>query len=191
VTQIEPIDSRAMTLEKQLVEKFCRTRDESAFRELYRLHTPLLYRVCLRMLGNEPAAQDAIQEVWLRADAGLAQFRWQSSLSTWLVGIAINRCREIFREKYRSNQSPESPPEEIAPGTPAELQLDLARAVSSLAAGYREVLLLHDVEGYTHEEISVILGIDAGTSKSQLSRARKILRERLHSRGTHENGDPK
>jgi RNA polymerase sigma-70 factor (ECF subfamily) len=180
-----------MTLEKKLVEKFCRTRDESAFRELYRLHTPVLYRVCARMLGNEVAAQDAIQEVWLRADAGLADFRWQSSLSTWLVGIAINRCREIFRERHRSNESSEFPPEKIATGAPVELQLDMARAVSSLAAGYREVLLLHDVEGYTHEEIGVILGIDAGTSKSQLSRARKILRERLHPRQTHQNGDPK
>jgi RNA polymerase sigma-70 factor, ECF subfamily len=189
--QIVPIDFRVMTPEKQLVEKFCRTRDESAFRELYRLHTPLLYRVCVRMLGNESAAQDAIQEVWLRADAGLAQFQWQSSLSTWLVGIAINRCREILREKYRNNQSLESPPEKIVTSAPAELQLDMARAVSSLAAGYREVLLLHDVEGYTHEEIGVILGIDSGTSKSQLSRARKILRERLHPRETHENGDPK
>jgi RNA polymerase sigma-70 factor (ECF subfamily) len=189
--QIVPIDFRVMTPEKQLVEKFCRTRDEAAFRELYRLHTPLLYRVCVRMLGNESAAQDAIQEVWLRADAGLAQFQWQSSLSTWLVGIAINRCREILREKYRNNQSLESPPEKILSSAPAELRLDMARAVSSLAAGYREVLLLHDVEGYTHEEIGLILGIDAGTSKSQLSRARKILRERLHPRETHENGDPK
>lgn len=189
--QIEHIDSHGMTLEKKLVEKFRRTRDEPAFRELYRLHTPMLYRVCVRLLGSEAAAQDAIQEVWLRADAGFANFRWQSSLSTWLVGIAINHCREILRERHRNNESPKFPPENVATSAPPELQLDMARAVSSLAAGYREVLLLHDVEGYTHEEIGMILGIEPGTSKSQLSRARKILRERLHPQEARENGDQK
>ena len=178
-----------MLSERQLVEKFCRTRDEVLFRELYRQHTPVLYRICVRMLGSDAAAQDAVQEVWIRAEAGLAQFQWQSSLSTWLVGIAINRCREIFRDRQRRNETADLVPEKISGGPPAELQLDMERAVAALAPGYREVLLLHDGEGYTHEEIAAILGIDAGTSKSQLSRARKILRDHLRPAETQHGGD--
>lgn len=161
-----------------LVARFCDQRDESAFRRLYQLHAPLLYRVAYRMLGTEAAAQDAVQDTWLRAAAALSRFRWESKLSTWLVGITINRCRELIRSERRDQPQLVEERSNKSVAAPAS-EVDLERALLKLAPGFREVLLLHEVEGYTHEEIAAILSIDAGTSKSQLSRARGALRKLL------------
>jgi len=160
------------------VARFCDHRDESAFRRLYQLHTPLLFRVAYRMLGTDAGAQDAVQDTWLRAAAALSRFRWESKLSTWLVGITINRCHELLRAESRDR--PELVEQRSNKSfTTSTAEVDLERALLKLAPGFREVLLLHDVEGYTHEEIAAILSIDAGTSKSQLSRARGALRKLL------------
>jgi RNA polymerase sigma-70 factor (ECF subfamily) len=124
-------------------------------------------------------AEEAVQSTWIVAVQRLADFRWESSLKTWLSGITLNACREIRRRRR-----------DFLPGAAAEhdatafhpalgAALDLKKALSSLPEGYREALILHDVEGYTHEEIARLLGIDSGTSKSQLSRARKALRTLL------------
>jgi RNA polymerase sigma factor (sigma-70 family) len=169
-----------MSREKQCVQRFCESGDEEAFRELYRLHAPGLYRMSCRMLGRsgEPA-QDVVQETWMRAAKALPEFRWDSSLGTWLMGIAINRCREVLRQSHHPNGTNGSAVDLPGPVASEGLRLDLERAVARLAEGYREVLLLHDVEGYTHQEIGTVLGIAPGTSKSQLSRARRLLREML------------
>ena len=151
--------------------------DESAFRELYRRHTPAMYAVVLRLLARNFAdAEDAVQEAWLRAVRGLADFRGDSALRTWLIGIAIRCALEIGRRR-RSLVGPD----ETTPGRlPApDVRLDLEHAIAGLADGYREVVVLHDVYGYTHAEIGDLLGIDGGTSKSQLSRARQILRRAM------------
>ena len=118
---------------------------------------------------------------WLVAVQGLAGFRWESSLKTWLAGIAVNACREIRRRRARDSALIRSEQREEASSLPIQdaAKMDLERAVASLPEGYREVLVLHDIEGYTHEEIAALLGIDRGTSKSQLSRARRELRARL------------
>jgi len=169
-----------MTSERQCAQRFCESGDENAFRELYRLHAPALYRMSFRMLGrSRDSAQDVVQETWLRAATALPAFRWESSLGTWLMGIAINRCREVLRESHRSDRADGNAEEPPRPASSDGLRLDLEQAVACLAEGYREVLLLHDVEGYTHSEIGVALGISPGTSKSQLSRARRLLREVL------------
>jgi RNA polymerase sigma-70 factor, ECF subfamily len=162
-----------------LIARFCDHRDEAAFRQLYRQHSPLLYRVAFRMLGSDAAAQDSVQDTWTRAARALPQFRRQSKLSTWLVGIAINRCREMLRENRREQLQLVEDRRGSPAARSAAMQIDLERAISQLAPGYREVLVLHDVEGYTHEEIAEILSIDSGTSKSQLSRARGGLRKLL------------
>ena len=122
-------------------------------------------------------AEDIVQETWARAVSGLAGFRWESALSTWLCGIAI-RC---FREQSRMRKEEPMPEPDPTPASwkGAEPDIDLERGIAALAPGYREVLLLHDVHGYSHEEIGNLLGIDPGTSKSQLSRARGALRERI------------
>ena len=163
--------------DQDLVERFMRTKDETTFRELYRRHTPYLYLLALRLVGGaESEAQDAVQDTWLRACKTLSGFAWRSSLRTWLAGILINRVREMNRESVRRNE--EELPEEFSPPGPARAgeHVDIEQSIARLPAGYRLVLVLHDVEGYTHEEIGARLEISAGTSKSQLHHARKALR---------------
>lgn len=174
-------DDAARSADRELVARFLTDRSEAAFRQLYRRHTPRLYQTVLRLLGgSETEAEDAVQEVWLRAADGLDGFRWVSALPTWLTGIAVNICRERRRSR---------PPEVEAetPGEPAAAftdgsggaALDLERALAALPDGYRRVVVLHDVEGYTHEETARLLGVEAGTSKSQLHQARRALRRLL------------
>lgn len=149
--------------------------DEAAFRVLYRRHTPAMYAVALRMLARRvPEAEDAVQEAWLRAVRGLPAFRGESTLRTWLIGITIRCAWELIRGRR---------PDEVmaAAGPPASpvVAIDLESAIAQLPPGYRAVLLLHDVEGHTHAEIGALLGIEEGTSKSQLSRARQQVRRHL------------
>lgn len=161
-----------------------RLGDEEAFRILYRRYTPRLYALAWRMLGgNEADVCDAVQETWIRAARGLAGFEWRSSLSTWLCGIAINCCRDRFRDRKRHGTTAANVPEqmETRTGAATEKLLDLDRAIAALPDGFRAVLVLHDVEGFTHAEIAGQMGIDSGTSKSQLSRARQRIRELMSS----------
>ena len=163
--------------ERESVRRFLAGRDEASFRALYRAQTPFLYALALRLCGGRRSdAEDIVQETWVRAVSGLAGFRWESALSTWLCGIAIRCFREQVRTR-REEPMPELPP--AAASADPEPDIDLERGIADLAPGYREVLLLHDVHGYSHEEIGRLLGIDAGTSKSQLSRAREALRDRI------------
>ena len=170
--------------DRVLVEAYAARRDERSFRELYRAHTPALYRFVVLRVGID-AADDIIQETWLRAARGLAGFRWQASLRTWLTGIALNSCREHHRRGLRLATLPDPGGEPASGDDNPTVALNLVssaalrQAISSLPDGYREVLLLHDVEGHTHEEIGALLGISQGTSKSQLHRARRRLRQLL------------
>lgn len=155
--------------------------DEQAFRELYRRHTPRLYQLVLRLLGGaEAEAEDVVQESWIRAVESLRQFRWESQFPTWLTGIGLNLCRDRMRRSARRAELIAAEPA-VRAATPArtEERIDLERALGQLPAGYREVLILHDVEGLTHNEIGSRLGIAEGTSKSQLFFARKAMRRLL------------
>jgi RNA polymerase sigma factor (sigma-70 family) len=167
--------------DRELVTRFLADRSESAFRRLYRRHTPRLYQTVLRLVGGSGAeAEDVVQEVWLRAAGRLEGFRWVSSLSTWLTGIAVNVCRETRRNRPREVDA--TAEHESAAGSsdpPGGGALDLERSLAALPDGYRRVVILHDVEGYTHEETARLLGIEAGTSKSQLHQARRALRRLL------------
>jgi len=164
--------------DRRLVARFLGTRDERAFRAVYRRHAAGVYGLALRLSGGQAVeADDVAQEAWVRAVRALGGFRWQSRLRSWLCGIAVN----VWRERRRDPPPAEAAPAEAAAAPAADG--DLARVVASLPAGAREVLLLHDVEGYTHAEIAALLGIEAGTSKSQLSRARAALRAALASEG--------
>jgi RNA polymerase sigma-70 factor (ECF subfamily) len=169
--------------ERALIRRFLRDRREDAFCELYRLHTPRLYLLARRMLGRRHSeAEDVVQETWIRATKHLQDFEWRSSLSTWLGGIAINCSRETLRRLARRNESAPDNLEELEPAgniPSPTATLDLENAIARLPDGYREVLVLHDVEGFTHEEVARHLGIETGTSKSQLSRARGKLRTNL------------
>lgn len=166
--------------DRTLVARFLGARDEGSFLALYRRHTPALYALSLRLLEFRGAeAEDAVQDAWIRAVERLAAFRWDSSLRTWLSGIAINCCRERLRTAWRWVPEDEGGPERPADGPPLELSLAIHRALGSLPAGCRAIFLLHDVHGHTHEEIGGMLDIAAGTSKSQLFHARRRLRELL------------
>ncbi len=151
---------------------------EPAFRQLYRRHTPRMRGLVVRLMGGPNAADevdDVMQETWLRACAGLDRFRWQSALSTWLCGIAVRTALEALRRSPRWGSDLElerQPAPDRAPGD----GIDLERAISALPPRQRSVLVLHDIEGYTHDEIAELLGTAAGTSKSQLSHAREALR---------------
>jgi RNA polymerase sigma-70 factor, ECF subfamily len=164
-----------------LVARFLARRDEAAFRALYRTHTPFLYRFLLSLAGGTGEAEELVQEAWVRAAERIEGFAWRSSLKTWLAGIALNAWREHVRAPRGAPLEVEELP--AAPAIEREIaSIDLARALAGLAPGYREAILLHDVEGYTHEEVAALTGVDAGTSKSQLSRARRALRARLSGR---------
>ena len=167
-----PLTDRADS-DRFLVERFLRHRDEAAFRLLFRAHTPALLQLARRLLGGADGADDVVQEAWLRAARGLAGFAWRSSLRTWLCGIVV-RC---WQERRRAQRPTAELADEVM-GTPPPLveRLDLERAIAALPDGYRAVLLLHDVEGWTHDAIAAELGVEVGTSKSQLSRARRALR---------------
>ncbi|HEX6175751.1 MAG TPA: RNA polymerase sigma factor [Candidatus Binatia bacterium] len=176
-----PSEESSGTLDQILVKRFLVYGDEKSFRELYRRYTPALYSLALRLVnGSAPDAQDAIQDTWIRACKSLARFEWRSSLRTWLTGILINRVREFTREyqsRHEENLTEES---KLADSTPTEQRIDLEQAIARLPNGYRHVLILHDAEGYTHEEIGVLLDVSVGTSKSQLHHARQAVRALLN-----------
>jgi RNA polymerase sigma-70 factor (ECF subfamily) len=170
--------------DRTLVEKVLRRGDERAFGELYARHSPALYGLALRLAaGSEPDAEDIVHDAWLRALLHLRTFEWRSALRSWLCGIVVHRWRELQRRRGR--ETVWDADDGAVPVVDLELshavdRVALERAVRGLADGYREVLVLHDVEGYTHDEIGELLGIRTGTSKSRLSRARRAMQLALH-----------
>lgn len=177
------MDSRHVASESDqgLVKTFLGTGDQASFRKLYRRHTPALYGLALRLTGgSEAAAQDAVQDTWIRACKTLGGFEWRSSLRTWLMGILINRLRELNRDCQRRSEEELSNQCSLSTtaGQTGE-RVDLEQAIARLPAGYRQVLVLHDAEGYTHDEISALLEVSVGTSKSQLHHARRTIRAML------------
>lgn len=161
-----------------LVRAFLRARGEDAFRALYRAHTPALYALALRLTGGDQGeAEDLVQESWVRAVRALSSFRAQSALRSWLCGFLVNVRRERMRADWRTVDAPDAEP--IAPTIGPDMALDLERAIGALPDGARDVFVLHDVYGYTHWEIGDLLGIVEGTLKSQLTRARLLLRSSL------------
>lgn len=151
--------------------RFLQSRGERDFVRLYRAHNPALLLLATRLTGSRSDAEDVVQETWMRAVAALPRFRGESSLRTWLCGFVANCSRELRRRRTEPAIA-----EESVTTTP---EIDLQRAIDALPDGAREVLVLHDVHGYTHEEVGALLGIEPGTSKSQLHRARKAIRAHM------------
>jgi RNA polymerase sigma-70 factor (ECF subfamily) len=175
-------------VDRQLVAALVRRRDEPAFSSLYDRHTTYLYRFALRLTsGDEDVAQDLVHDAWVRAVQRVAAFEWRSTLRTWLAGFVVSLWRE--RQRLESREMPlDDSHGDNGAVLPASIdRLDVERALASLAPGFREVVVLHDIEGYTHEEIAVMLGVQPGTSKSQLSRARAALRRALGDSTTTEH----
>lgn len=178
------MSDRVDVTDAELAARILELGDEVAFRALYRRHTPAVYQFALRLMGGSEAdAEDVVQDAWLRAVRALADFAWRSSFRTWLTGIALNRGREVLRRRGRAPlvQVPAREPAVHPAG--AGDRLDLERAIERLPDGYRAVLLLHDLEGLTHEEIGERLQITSGTSRSQLFHARRTMRRLLNPEG--------
>lgn len=161
--------------------------DQSAFRTLYQTHVGRVYAVCLRLTGNASEAEEHAQDVFVRVWERLGSFRGESAFSTWLHRLTVNEVLQARRSAGRRNARvtlAADPLElEAAPapagGNPGAGSSDLAQAIARLPAGARMVFVLHDVEGYQHDEIAALLDIAEGTSKAQLFRARRLLREML------------
>jgi RNA polymerase sigma-70 factor, ECF subfamily len=161
-----------------------RAGDPAAERALYEAHVDRVYRLAYRLAGEADLATEFTQDTFVRAFERLREFRGDAAFGTWLHAIATsvvyNGLRKIKR--FRSREADLEDAERIG-STPVraepDLKIRLHRAIDALPHGYRTVFVMHDVEGYTHEEIAAALGVETGTSKAQLSRARAKLREAL------------
>ena len=158
--------------------------DLAAFETIYHMHSAHVFAVCLRMAENRAEAEDWAQEAWVRAWERLGSFRGDAKFSTWIHRLTINvilahkRCGVHWRNRFVPADDPARAREPAARELSGK-RLDLERAVAALPDGARTVFLLHEVEGYKQREIAERLGIAVGTVKSQLYRARKLLREAL------------
>ena len=168
--------------DRELADRVVASGDEAAFEVLYRRHTPSVFRFVLRLSGGDAVeAEDLMQETWIKAARSLARFEWKSAFCTWLMGIALNQFRQLARRNGRLLTAVagewDLPSDAVEPGS----SIDLERALALLPHGFRTVLVLHDVEGFTHREIGEQLGISEGTSKSQLHEARRAMRRLLNA----------
>lgn len=157
--------------------------DRRAFERLYRLHVDRIFSLCTRMLGDRVVAEEVTQDVFVRVWEKLPQFRAESAFGTWLHRVAVNVVLS-HRKTAGISQARTSSDEtaiDLAASRPVSVgeRLDLEAAIARLPQGARRVFVLHDVEGFTHEEIGGQLGITPGGSKAQLHRARFLLRAAL------------
>jgi RNA polymerase sigma-70 factor (ECF subfamily) len=157
--------------------------DQEAFRALYQAHVGRVYALCLRMTANVSEAEDRVQDVFVRVWQQLASFRGDSAFSTWLHRLTVNEVLQARRSTGRRESrvrlaGTDDELEQVA-GRHEAPSPDLTAAIARLPEGARAVFVLHDVEGYQHDEIGDLLGIAEGTSKAQLFRARRLLREAL------------
>jgi RNA polymerase sigma-70 factor (ECF subfamily) len=177
----EPVVKPSPEGEERQVELALRG-ETRAFEGLYRAHHGRVYSLAVRMAGVE-WAEDLTQEVFIRAWEKLRTFRGRSSFGTWLYRLAVNLIlsrRETLRRRDRRQVWGDEALERGPGLTPSQgLSLDLEAAIQRLPEGARQIFVLFDVEGYPHEEIAALMGISPGTSKSQLHRARMLLRGHL------------
>ena len=157
--------------------------DTDAFRLLYGEHVGRVYALCLRMAGNVVEAEEFTQDVFVRAWERLGTFRGESAFSTWLHRLAVNEVLQSRRSRIRREArvmptDTETMEQHAAPAAVAQMP-ELEQAIQNLPDGAREVFVLYEIEGYQHQEIAAMTGIAEGTSKAQLHRARRLLRERV------------
>jgi RNA polymerase sigma-70 factor, ECF subfamily len=177
-------ESDPRAAERALVAR-AQAGDLEAFEALYRAHVGRVYAVCYRMAGDATLAEELAQDVFVRAWQRLGSFRGESAFSTWLHPLTVNvalserRSRRRRTSRFMSTDDPSNYERPERPPAGPEAGFDLDRALATLPPGARSVFVLHDVEGYKHEEIAEMTGVATGTSKAQLHRARKLLREAL------------
>lgn len=158
--------------------------DRAAFERLYRKNVNRVFSICARMVSDRNAAEELTQDVFVRAWEKIGQFRGESAFTTWLhrlaVNVVLNNRKGEGRRRSRADTEEDRidtlPTKSSIPG----LRMDLENAIATLPPGAKRVFVLHDVEGYKHEEIATMLGVTSGGSKAQLHRARMLLREALN-----------
>jgi len=180
--QAEPAVAAAP--EASLTVRRAQQGDVAAFEQLYRDNAGRVYALCLRMCGDAGRAEELTQDVFVRAWEKLGTFQGTSAFSTWLHRLAVNvvlgdrRSEKVRVGKVMTTDNLEAYETPLRSSDPCD-GIDLERAIAALPSGARAVLVLHDVEGYKHEEIAQMQGTAVGTCKAQLHRARKLLREML------------
>ena len=163
--------------------------DVDAFEALYRQHAGRVYALCLRLTADAEKARELTQDVFVKAWEALPEFRGEANISTWLHRIAVNAMlmqrrserRRLARVSLADDDADDADALLQGSSLPADVAnaIDLERAVASLPPGVRRAFVLHDVEGYSHEEIARMTGLAAGTLRAQLFRARQLLIGRL------------
>ena len=163
----------------------------AAFEEVYQRHHRRVYSICLRMLQNATEAEDLTQDVFIQLYRKIGSFRGDSAFTTWLHRLTVNQVLMHFRKrnvKFEKTTEEGETPVQVVGGTenprkmPVVDKIAIENAIEQLPKGYRNVFVLHDVEGYEHEEVAKILGCSVGTSKSQLHKARLKLRKLLQKK---------
>lgn len=182
----EPVD---ITSAKDLqLTQMAAKGDMAAFEEIYQRHHRRVYSICLRMLQNAHEAEDLTQDVFIQLYRKIGSFRGDSAFTTWLHRMTVNQVLMHFRKrnvKYEKTTEEGETPDQVVVGTsdPERMRvvdkIALENAIDQLPDGYKNVFVLHDVEGFEHEEVARILGCSVGTSKSQLHKARLKLRKLL------------
>ena len=190
--------SAATTLDENVL-LLAQSGDHQAFGQIYALHKRRVYSLCLRMVGNVAEAEDLTQEAFLQLHRKIGTFRGESAFSTWLHRLSINVVLMHLRKRGLSvislDEAMEPTPDE-GPGrsfgapdlslTGSIDRLALERAIADLPAGYRLIFVLHDIEGYEHNEIAAMLDCSIGNSKSQLHKARLKLRDAMRTNSPRE-----
>lgn len=183
----DPVERRAE--DERLVSRVLEGHAD-AFEDLYRRHSSAIFGLALRMLHNRADAEDLLQEIFFQAYAKLPSFQGRSAFGTWLYRLAVNRCLDHLRSKSNKQQARTEPLNIMMAGARTSggtRRLELERAIGELPASTRAAFLLHDVEGYEHGEVSEMMGIAVGTSKSLVHRARNKLRSYLNPRSSGES----
>jgi RNA polymerase sigma-70 factor (ECF subfamily) len=185
----DPAAEQRMPAGDDALVQRARRGDVDAFEALYRAHSARVYALCLRLTGDRAQAVELAQDVFIRAWEALPDFRGEASVTTWLHRIAVNAMLTARRGDRRRSarialaEDDESDAREAASGSSAPRDvgaaIDLERAIATLPAGARRAFVLHDVEGYTHEEIAEMTGLASGTLRAQLYRARQLLMKAL------------
>ncbi len=171
--------------EEEDIVRRAQAGDAEAFAELYEAHVGRVYAICLRMLSDGRTAEEATQDTFVRAWEAIGSFQFKSAFGTWLHRLGVNQVLTRLRsDKRRESRVTvvEDLPEfeaEVMEAMP-ETRLDLECAIALLPAGAKEVLVLHDIEGYSYREIAEMLDTAEGTVKSRLNRARRLVREALN-----------
>lgn len=188
VRQQESSDAPHLVVGDGMLVARARRGDVDAFEQLYRLHAGRVYALCLRLAADAGVARELTQDTFVRAWEALPRFRADASLTTWLHRIAVNALLERRRGDRRraarvalADDEDDSDVEMagVVAAPDVATAIDLERAIGALPPGVRRAFVLHDVEGYTHEEIATMTGLAAGTLRAQLHRARQLLMRAL------------